>query len=94
MTMGIVSVGMEESNSNRVHSPKPLSAGGVMSLAILLLQKDGKKRLLRLKEYGKSLLYLRTYRRYEAENPYEFPFAICLGVGYLVSFSVCGNLIK
>ncbi len=71
-----------------------LLAGGAMSLAILLMQKDGKKRLLRLKEYGKSLLYLRTYRRYEAETPYEFPFAICLGVGYLVSFSVCGNLIK
>lgn len=71
-----------------------LLAGGVISLAILLLGGDGKKRLRRLKEYGKSLLYLRTYRRYEAENPYEFPFAICLGAGYLISFSAFGNLIK
>lgn len=62
-----------------------LLAGGAGGLLILLVKKDGRRRLIRLREYGKSLLYARAYRRYEAEDGWEFPFTACLGAGYLAA---------
>ncbi len=65
-------------------------AGGAGGVIVLLFKKDGRKRLARLREYGKRLLYTRRYCRYEAEDKWEFPFTVCMGAGYLVSLAVRG----
>lgn len=63
-----------------------LVAGGIMALGILLWKRDYKKRYQRLWAYLKSLVFTRTYSRYEPENPQEAPFALPMAVGCLVEY--------
>lgn len=63
-------------------------AGGVLGLLFILSRRDGKQRIRRLWEYLKSLVYTKQFHRYEPENRMEFPFALPMMIGFLLSLSV------
>lgn len=63
-----------------------LLAGGVTALALLLFKRDGKQRFSRLWNYLKCTFLSKSYKRYEAENPREFPFSIPLAIGCLAEW--------
>lgn len=65
-----------------------LLAGGVIALGILLAKRDARQRYSRLWNHVKGIFLTRSYSRYEAEKPQEFPFSIPLAIGCLVEWAV------
>lgn len=63
-------------------------AGGVVALGILLVKRDARERFKRLWLHMKNMVLGRSYQRYEAENPQEFPFSVPLAIGCLVEWVI------
>lgn len=56
-------------------------AGGMIAFVILLIKKDGKKRIKHMGTYLKFLWLNRSYTPYVSENQREFPFSVPIALG-------------
>lgn len=61
-------------------------AGGVIGIFVILVKKDGKRRMKRLWRYLETIFLQKKVFQYEAEEPEEFPFSIPLAVGCLLEY--------
>lgn len=63
-------------------------AGGVMALGILLVKRDFRRRFARLWNHLKGVFLMKSYQRYESEDPQEFPFSVPLAAGCLAEWAI------